>query len=62
MTGRDHEEHKQFTKSFKIKYSTNGIDWVNYNGGEVIKGPQTHRDTIRHKLIPFKALSVRIYP
>jgi len=62
MTGRRSSHVTEFVKSFIIKYTVDGVDWVTYNAGETIKGPSSVNEIVRHKLVPFRAVAVRIYP
>ena len=58
----DDYKNNQWVKSYKIRYSNDGVNWVWYNSGEILQGNTDHDSSVRHKLIPFQATAVRIYP
>ena len=51
----------QFIKSFNLAYSLNGINWTDYNSGEVLIANINDSDPVDQVLDPFIARAVRIY-
>ena len=51
----------QYVKAFKIKYSLDGKNWHWYNNGEILKGNTDPETPVIHNVIPFQAVSVRLY-
>lgn len=52
----------QRIEKFRVEYTRNGADWMDYNDKEILDG-NTDQDTIvTVDLEPFEALSVKIVP
>ena len=52
----------QWISSFKIKYSLDGLNWVNYKNSQIFPGNTNSIDPVELIFEPFIARSVRIYP
>ena len=51
----------QFIKSFKIRYSLDGINWTDYNNGQILIANENQFDPTDQVLNPFIARAARIY-
>ena len=51
-----------WVKTFKLKYSLDGVNWVNYNNDEVLIGNGDSTGTAETELIPFVARVVKLNP
>lgn len=58
LQGRGDANH-QMTK-FKIQYTLDGNQWMEYENGKCLKGPPERNGKIRYNLKPFYAITVRI--
>ncbi|TNV78408.1 hypothetical protein FGO68_gene6117 [Halteria grandinella] len=55
-------EGQQWVTYYKVSYSLNGIDWINYDNGREIKGNVDQRTIVTQDLNPFIARAIRIQP
>ena len=51
-----------WVKTFKLQYSLDGVNWVNYNNGELLLGNNDSIGTAETELIPFVARVVKLNP
>ena len=56
------DEYNQFVKAFKLFYTMDGVEWIDYNEYDDFEGNTNTESVIRHDLDEFEALSVRICP
>lgn len=53
-------DHDFMMTKFKIQYTLNGNEWIDYEDGKVFEGTPRRNGKKRYNLNPFYAITVRI--